>query len=123
MAHATLTHVLQHVQQRTPANQLAIKVKFKNKTSDEEEEMWAFLRGKTDSMRVNSLVDFAEGKPEEYTPAVSTQAHKKRKVQNILYSCSRCCLTRPRRVGFLTLMNYGLNIKGSFLMAFHLCSD
>lgn len=52
---------------KNPANRLAIKVKLKNKTSDEEEEMWAFLRGKTDLMRVNSLVDFLEGKPEEYT--------------------------------------------------------
>jgi hypothetical protein len=52
---------------KNPANRLAIKVKFKNKTSDEDEEMWVSLRGKTDLMRVNSLVDFLEGKPEEYT--------------------------------------------------------
>lgn len=52
---------------KNPANRLAIAVRFKSITTGGEEEMWATLRGKKELMKANSLVDFLEGKPEEYT--------------------------------------------------------
>lgn len=51
---------------KNPANRLAIKLRFKSKSTGGEEEVWATLGGK-EFMKVNSLVDFLEGKPEDYT--------------------------------------------------------
>ena len=50
-----------------PANHLGIKLPFNSKVDSREKELWATLGGKCNTKKLNSLVDFLEGKDEGWT--------------------------------------------------------
>ena len=50
-----------------PAKRLGIKLKFNFKVSNEEKELWATLGGECNTKKLNSLVDFLDGKDEDWT--------------------------------------------------------
>ena len=50
-----------------PAKRLGIKLKFNFKVSNEEKELWVTLGGECNTKKLNSLVDFLEGKDEDWT--------------------------------------------------------
>lgn len=50
-----------------PAKRLGIKQKFNFKVSNEEKELWVTLGGECNTKKLNSLVDFLDGKDEDRT--------------------------------------------------------
>ena len=52
---------------RDPAKRLGIKLTYKVQITDSSQAVWYTQRGAANTMKLNSLVDFLTGKPEEYT--------------------------------------------------------
>jgi hypothetical protein len=50
-----------------PATRLGIKLKFKSRLDSKMKELWANLGGECNTKKLNSLVDFSDGKGEEWT--------------------------------------------------------
>lgn len=50
-----------------PAYRLGVMVKYTSKEDQETKEMWAKLRGPRNTMKLNSIVDFLEGRDDDWT--------------------------------------------------------
>lgn len=50
-----------------PAVRLGIKLKFKSTLDGQMKELWATLSGEDNTKKLNSLVDFLDGKDEQWT--------------------------------------------------------